>query len=57
VNWKRILALVVTAPVWLLLGVYAVVCCLVMFPIVVLVSFLAYGFTGRWKMPWPPWPF
>ena len=56
-NWKRVLTLILTAPVWLLLGVYAVGVCLVMFPFLVLVSFLGYGFTGRWKVPWPPLPF
>ena len=51
-NRKRILCLILTSPIWILIGVIA---CFVMIPLwiaLILTSMIEYAFTGDFNLPW-----
>jgi hypothetical protein len=46
-NAKRILCLIITAPVWIPLGIFASI-------ILTIASLIRYGFEGKWNWDWKP---
>ena len=48
---KRILAGIVTAPIWLLAGAIIIPCTLILGFVEIFVALVEYTFTGRWD-PW-----